>query len=128
MNHLVSLNGHKLAVNCEEQSVIPHRNSLVKFLPNLKHSTIEEMSGDLTALELKDSKHVLYPLPFAVNYTAKSFKCVPYTHPDSAPLQVLASLMTSHFLHKELREKGGAYGGSARYASLTGIFSMMTYR
>ena len=30
-----------------------------------------------------------------------------------APLQVLLSLLTTKFLHREIREKGGAYGGGA---------------
>ncbi|KAI8869234.1 presequence protease-like protein [Ramicandelaber brevisporus] len=67
-------------------------------------------------------------LPFASNYTAKCFKTVPYTHPDSASLQVLSSLMTSLYLHREVREKNGAYGGSARNAALDGLFSMTSYR
>ena len=69
-----------------------------------------------------------YPMDLGVNFTARAFMGVPYTNPDSASLRVLASLMTSHFMHCELREKGGAYGGGARYNPLDGIFYMMTYR
>lgn len=36
--------------------------------------------------------------------------------------------MTTHFLHRELREKGGAYGGGARYSSMDGLFQLMSYR
>lgn len=53
---------------------------------------------------------------------------VPYTHADGASLQVLSSLMTNHYLHREIREKNGAYGGGARYAGLNGIFSFYSYR
>ena len=41
-------------------------------------------------------------------------------------LRVLARLMTNRFLHRQIREKGGAYGGGARYGS--GIFSFYSYR
>ena len=41
-------------------------------------------------------------------------------------LRVLARLMTNQFLHRQIREKGGAYGAGARYGS--GIFSFYSYR
>jgi Zn-dependent M16 (insulinase) family peptidase len=68
------------------------------------------------------------PLPFTVNYTAQAFVGVPYTHPDSPSLQILAEVLKSHFLHREVREKGGAYGGFAMYSALEGIFGMASYR
>ncbi|KAJ1543356.1 Mitochondrial presequence protease, partial [Nowakowskiella sp. JEL0078] len=73
-------------------------------------------------------KNVFYPMPFAVNYSARVFHGVPYMHPDSPILQILARLMTTNNLHRELREKGGAYGGAARYSANSGLFSMFTYR
>jgi len=42
---------------------------------------------------------------------------VPYNHVDSAPLRILAKLLTSKFLLSEIREKGGAYGGGATLSS-----------
>lgn len=41
---------------------------------------------------------------------------------------MLSSLLTTHYLHKEIREKNGAYGGGARYGGLNGIFSFYSYR
>jgi Zn-dependent M16 (insulinase) family peptidase len=67
-------------------------------------------------------------LPFQVNFSAKVLRGVPYTHADGASLQVLSSLMTNHYLHREIREKNGAYGGGARYAGLNGLFSFYSYR
>lgn len=51
--------------------------------------------------------------PFTVNYAGRCVPGVPYNHPDSPKLQVLMSLVTHKFLHREIREKGGAYGGGA---------------
>lgn len=67
-------------------------------------------------------------MPFQVNFAAKALRGVPYTHEDGASLQVLSSLMTTHYLHKEIREKNGAYGGGARYGGLSGLFSFYSYR
>lgn len=47
---------------------------------------------------------------------------------DHASLQVLANLLTHKYLHPEIREKGGAYGGGASYNSVGGTFSMFSYR
>ncbi|OAD55290.1 Presequence protease, mitochondrial [Eufriesea mexicana] len=68
-----------------------------------------------------------YVLPYSVNYTAKAIFTVPYTNPDFAPLRVLSKLITSLYLHPEIREKGGAYGGGAILSS-DGIFAFYSYR
>jgi presequence protease len=69
-----------------------------------------------------------FTLPYSVNYAALSFKGVPYTHPDSPVLRVLAKYIEQKRIHPEVREKGGAYGGGARYNSLDGIFAFSSYR
>ncbi|WP_407570691.1 insulinase family protein [Deinococcus altitudinis] len=63
-----------------------------------------------------------------VAYNAVAFLTVPYTHPDSPALLVLSRLLSSEYLLKELREKGGAYGGGAGYDARGGIFRMTSYR
>jgi hypothetical protein len=42
--------------------------------------------------------------------------------------QLLASILTDRFLHREIREKGGAYGGGAYQNSQDGYFGFMSYR
>jgi hypothetical protein len=63
-----------------------------------------------------------------VAYVTRVFRTVPYTHDDSAPLMVLAKLLRAGFLHREIREKGGAYGGLAGYDTEGGLFSLLSYR
>jgi Zn-dependent M16 (insulinase) family peptidase len=41
---------------------------------------------------------------------------------------VLAKLLRAEFLHREIREKGGAYGGLAGYNAEAGQFSLLSYR
>ena len=67
-----------------------------------------------------------YNLPVA--YVARVFRTVPYTHPDAAAMLVLAKLLRAEFLHREIREKGGAYGGMAGCNADGGLFSMLSYR
>ncbi|KAG5893229.1 hypothetical protein JTB14_013391 [Gonioctena quinquepunctata] len=62
-----------------------------------------------------------------VNYCSKAILTAPYTHKDFAHLRILARLLSSKYLHPELREKQGAYGGGARLMH-DGVFSFYSYR
>jgi len=66
------------------------------------------------------------PLPVAFN--VRGFKTVRYTHPDAPTLLVLANYLRDTFLHRELREKGGAYGAMAQASTGSGTFYMASYR
>ncbi len=63
-----------------------------------------------------------------VNYCASAFRAVPEAHEDSAALSVLAGVLRNNFLHSELREKGGAYGGGAGHDATNGVFRFYSYR
>ena len=64
----------------------------------------------------------------SVSFVGQSFKTVRITHEDSPGLAVISKILRSLFLHREIREKGGAYGGFAIYNSEEGIFSFGSYR
>lgn len=68
-----------------------------------------------------------FQLPFPVNFVSESIRTVPFSHEDYASLCLLARMMTAKFLHGEIREKGGAYGGGARMGG-GGLFSFYSYR
>lgn len=63
-----------------------------------------------------------------VSYVAQSYKVADYSHEDSPILLVLSTLLKSCFLHGELREKGGAYGGLSSYDVDNGVLSFLSYR
>ncbi|MBN2428314.1 MAG: insulinase family protein [Deltaproteobacteria bacterium] len=63
-----------------------------------------------------------------VSYNTRAFRTVPFVHEDNAPFLVLAKLLRTCFLHREIREKGGAYGGLASFEPETGLFTMLSYR
>ena len=74
------------------------------------------------------SQKLFYPIPAAVNFVARAVSTrLPYMHPDLAALSVGAKVMSSCFLHREIREKGGAYGGGCS-VSADGVLSMSSYR
>ncbi|KAK3769391.1 hypothetical protein RRG08_029019 [Elysia crispata] len=116
----------RLAVNATPSAMDRSVSGLKTYLGNLKGEA--EMSPVFPEVEeIKAASHKThYQLPFSVNFVAQSFPAVKYTHKDYAPLNVLATLMSRKFLHREIREKGGAYGSGA--LNSPGVFSFFSYR
>jgi hypothetical protein len=97
----------------------------------------------LTAFK-RDRPHTAFPLlaletqealPYegwststAVAFVAQTTPSVALGHPDAPTLAVLGKMLRSLYLHREIREKGGAYGGFALYNPESGLFSLASYR
>ncbi|MFZ5563607.1 MAG: insulinase family protein, partial [Thermodesulfobacteriota bacterium] len=64
----------------------------------------------------------------AVSFVASVFPAVRMDHEDAPVLAVISKLLRSSFLHREIREKGGAYGGFALYSPEDGRFCFASYR
>ncbi|KPQ30240.1 MAG: putative Zn-dependent peptidase [Marinobacter excellens HL-55] len=63
-----------------------------------------------------------------VNFCAKAYPTVAVDHPDAAALTVLGGFLRNGYLHRAIREKGGAYGGGAGQDSVNGVFRFFSYR
>lgn len=63
-----------------------------------------------------------------VNFCAMAFPTVAGAHPDAAPLTVLAGFLRNGYLHRAIREQGGAYGGGASQDSGMAAFRFYSYR
>lgn len=63
-----------------------------------------------------------------VNFCAKSYPTVPVDHEDAAALTVLGGFLRNGFLHRAIREQGGAYGGGASQDSTIAAFRFYSYR
>ena len=63
-----------------------------------------------------------------VNFCAKAYATVEESHPDAPALMVLGPYLTNGFLHRSIREQGGAYGGGASYSSANGAMRFYSYR
>lgn len=64
----------------------------------------------------------------AVSFVARVFPTERMSHPDAPVLSVIGKMLRSLYLHREIREKGGAYGGFAIYSPEDGLFSLGSYR
>eukprot|EP00842_Homolaphlyctis_polyrhiza_P003073 jgi/Hompol1/3767/HPOL_003346-RA len=122
-----SNSAHEAYVVSGSDAVAEHKRIQDAHLAGLTPTVPSQVTAapELTTRKF-DTKN--FPMDLGVNFTARAFVGVPYTHPDAAVFKILASLMTSQFMHREIREKGGAYGGAATYSALDGILYFMSYR
>ncbi|XP_022112056.1 presequence protease, mitochondrial-like isoform X2 [Acanthaster planci] len=103
-----------------------HLQSFLGCLPGAAQETKRPL---LTKIEdfCSVSQRTHFELPFPVNYASRGVRAVSYTHADFAKLRILARLMSAKFLHREIREKGGAYGSGATLGT-EGSFKFYSYR
>jgi len=64
----------------------------------------------------------------SVSYVARVFQTVRMDHEDAPALSVISKMLRSMYLHREIREKGGAYGGFSIYSLEDGLFYFASYR
>jgi Zn-dependent M16 (insulinase) family peptidase len=64
----------------------------------------------------------------AVSFVARTFTTVRLDHEDAPALSVISKILRSLYLHREIREKGGAYGAFAIYNREDGLFCFGSYR
>nr|MDQ2696306.1 insulinase family protein [Pseudomonadota bacterium] len=63
-----------------------------------------------------------------VSFCAKAYPAVAPGHGDAPALAVLGNFLRDGYLHRAIREQGGAYGGGAGYQGDTGVFRFYSYR
>ncbi|KAF4801866.1 Presequence protease, mitochondrial [Turdus rufiventris] len=129
--YLLNSDNIRCSVNAAPQQIPEASKEVEKFLKGIARSKKERkpvrphVIEDPTFKPCQMKTH--FVLPFPVNYIGECIRTVPYTAADYASLRILARLMTAKFLHTEIREKGGAYGGGAKL-SHNGIFTFYSYR
>uniref|UniRef100_A0A671NEY6 Presequence protease, mitochondrial n=1 Tax=Sinocyclocheilus anshuiensis TaxID=1608454 RepID=A0A671NEY6_9TELE len=147
--HLLNPENMRCAVNATPQKMSDAAGEVERFMGNIaanrkerkpvRPTVVEVRSLDPQAASSASRKLISEPhfkpcqmktyfqLPFNVNFVSECVRTVPFSHADYASLCILARMMTAKFLHGEIREKGGAYGGGARMGG-GGLFSFYSYR
>lgn len=115
----------RAAITCDPESTHDNLQSLRRFMAELPTGA---STGTDAPKRFGTDRKTFFPLPYQVYYGGLSVPTVPYTAPESAALQILAQLLTHKYLHHEIREKGGAYGGGASCKALDGLFGFYSYR
>ena len=126
-DHLLVKNSMRCALNVTSDSREEAIKQLEGFVSSVKGSPREQAVWTIDNDFQPTVQRTHYVLPVPVNFTSKVLPGASYLSSDYAPLRVLAGIMSAKFLHPEVREKGGAYGGGAS-ASAAGLFSFYSYR
>ncbi len=125
--HILKQNSLKMALIGDKKIV----SSALSYSKNLYKTFAKTDTDQLIYLDkTKDIKTVQegWHTSTAVSFVGSSFKTVSMEHKDSPALSLISKLLKSKFLHREIREKGGAYGGFSLYNTEDGIFSFGSYR
>lgn len=83
---------------------------------------------DTAALPLTPAQDIAWLIQANVQFCATAYPAVPVEHADTAALMVLGPYLRNGFLHRALREQGGAYGGGASYDGNACAFRFHSYR
>ena len=90
------------------------------------HSSADATSGALAAV--REQRQEMWVTNTQVNFCAKAYPTVPSGHADAPKLSVLAAFLRNGFLHRSIREQGGAYGGGASHDPNIAAFRFFSYR
>lgn len=106
----------------EIQLAARHLDAFAKSLPCRNLKPWENQSPKIVV----PSQGRIIPAPVA--FSVLAFSTVSFNHDDSPALMVATDLFENIVLHKEIREKGGAYGSGATYLPISGHFYFYSYR
>ena len=85
-------------------------------------------TSSLTLKATRKTVKQLWTTSTQVSFCAKAYPTVPVDHEDSAPLTILGDFLRNGFLHRAVREQGGAYGSGAGQDSGEAVFRFFSYR
>lgn len=109
----------------EDEHLDDYRNTLASCWPSSTAShTPEVFSLPAVCEQVREA----WITNTQVNFCAKAYPTVPSDHPDAAALTVLGGFLRNNYLHRVIREQGGAYGGGASQDNNIAAFRFYSYR
>ncbi|WP_144776267.1 insulinase family protein [Marinobacter maritimus] len=127
---LASLHG-KIREQTREFLIIGEEEQLPALIDDLKSCWQSDTGVESSRWEMEPVSFVTreaWLTSTQVNFCARAYSTVPVDHPDAAALSVLGGFLRNGYLHRAIREKGGAYGGGAAQDSVNGNFRFFSYR
>lgn len=123
---------HELITSAPRQFLLiaeeEQQQPLHDLLARLWTEPCGQAASSLSLPPVREPVHALWTTQTQVNFVARAFPTVTFSHPDYAPLCVLASLLRNSFLHRAVREQGGAYGAGADQDGNAAAFRFFSYR
>ncbi len=102
-----------------------------QLIATLKGKWQAAPTSTASRLKLKPTRETvkqLWTTSTQVSFCAKAYPTVPVDHVDAAPLTILGDFLRNGYLHRAIREKGGAYGSGAGQDSGEAVFRFFSYR
>lgn len=124
---------HRLLVEVPRQHlIVAEKEELARFSENLERiwrAADQTLSGPAFSLPpVRGRVQEAWLANTQVNFCAKAYPTVPVEHPDAAALSVLGGYLRNCYLHRAIREQGGAYGAGAGQDSSISAFRFYSYR
>lgn len=124
---------HQLILQAPKQFlIVGEQEHLDAYRENLQQRWAGDPSNDnfvaFSLSEVSEQVREAWITNTQVNFCAKAYPTVPSEHPDAAALTVLGGFLRNGYLHRAVREQGGAYGGGASQDSNTASFRFYSYR
>jgi hypothetical protein len=124
---------HQLVLQADKQFLLiaeqEQQQRVTSDIEKIWH--VPETSAELLDLSLPPIRERIrqaWTTSTQVSFCAKAYETVPSDHEDNAILHVLAGFMRNGFLHRAIREQGGAYGGGAGQDANSASFRFFSYR
>ncbi len=105
-----------------------HRDSMLQDLSARWKNAEAGKESALSRPESRARVRQIWVANTQVNFCAKAYPTVPIEHPHAAALSVLGGFLRNGYLHRAIREQGGAYGGGAGQDSDIAAFRFFSYR
>ncbi|VEU20884.1 DEKNAAC101868 [Brettanomyces naardenensis] len=125
---LLNASKFKYGITCSRGALRDTESQVLKFDGKFSESKDFAIKPYKTTSEGQVCDNTFVEIPSQTNFAASVLRGTDYVSRDGASLQILSQLLTFKYLHPQIREKGGAYGGGASYDALNGLFSFYSYR
>ncbi len=124
IHQLILKSPKQYLIIAEEHNLSDCQQTVAKLWPDQEKTN----PNHFTLAPIREARKQLWIANTQVNFCAKSFPTVTSTHADAGALTVLGGFLRNGFLHRAIREQGGAYGGGASQDSGIAAFRFYSYR
>ncbi len=123
---------HALVLSSKRQYLLISENEVAEDMASYVHAKQsrfkEGVIQDFQLPVLRENVKEAWITSTQVNFCSKAYQTVDASHSDSPALTVLGGFLRNGFLHRAIREQGGAYGGGASQDSSSASFRFYSYR
>ena len=123
---------HKsLLDNTAEILLVAEPTKMPQILNEFQTNPLKYHSQKSSMFELSKVRHQVKQIwsgNTQINFCALAYPTVPSSHSDAPALSVLGNVLRNGYLHRAIREQGGAYGAGASQDNNSASFRFYSYR